>query len=129
MLLWENTLQTVLMIRVPEGVKDVPEGTMGKPSSLRMVSTQDMYPTLLDLCNLPARDDIDGRSLVPLLQDPAAAWPYPAISSYDFSEFSIRTEGWRYTIYIDGGEELYDHSNDPNEWENLAGKKKYQDNG
>ena len=118
--LWENVLQTVLMIKVPEGVSSVPLGTAGKQVCGRIVSTQDIYPTLLDLCNLPPRSDIDGRSLVPLLVDPHQEWPYPAVSSYDFSEFSIRTEGWRYTVYIDGSEELYDHQNDPNEWHNLA---------
>lgn len=123
--LWENTLQTVLMIKVPEGIADIPEGTMGKGGSSRIVSTQDIYPTLIDLCNLPARPEIDGRSLVPLLRNPSAKWDFPAISSYDFSEFSVRTEDWRYTIYIDGSEELYDHKKDPNEWNNLADKKEY----
>lgn len=118
--LWENVLQTVLMIKVPEGISGIPDGTAGKPVCRRIVSTQDMYPTLIDLCNLPPREDIDGRSIVPLLKDPTTEWPYPAISSYDFSEFSVRTEDWRYTIYIDGSEELYDHTKDQNEWYNLA---------
>ena len=34
---------------------------------------------------------------------------------------AVRTERWRYIRYHDGGEELYDHSNDPWEWTNLAG--------
>lgn len=125
--LWENTLQTVLMMQVPKGVADVPDGTVGKGSSKRIVSTQDLYPTLVDLCNLPEKTDIDGRSIVPLLQNPTAEWNFPAISSYDFSEFSVRTENWRYTIYIDGEEELYDHQNDPNEWANLAKNPDYKD--
>ena len=60
------------------------------------------------------------KALVPLLKDPAAAWDYPAITTYDFSEYSIRTERWRYIRYIDGSEELYDQANDPEEWTNLA---------
>jgi hypothetical protein len=32
---------------------------------------------------------------------------------------------WRYIRYADGGEELYDRTNDPNEWENLAGKTEF----
>ncbi len=125
--LWENTLQTVLMIKVPKGVADVPEGTTGKGGSTRIVSTQDIYPTLIDLCNLPVRSDIDGRSIVPLLKNPGEIWDFPAVSSYDFSEFSIRTEDWRYTIYIDGEEELYNHQTDTNEWYNLAKNPDYQD--
>jgi hypothetical protein len=57
---------------------------------------------------------------VPLLSDPETEWDYPAITSYDYNEFSIRTEDYRYIKYIDGSEELYDHRNDPEEWTNLA---------
>ena len=34
--------------------------------------------------------------------------------------FSYRTQNWRYIRYGNGQEELYDHKNDPYEWENLA---------
>ena len=34
----------------------------------------------------------------------------------------MRTEQWRYIRYADGGEELYDHRNDPYEWTNLASR-------
>lgn len=101
------------------------EGTRAGTVCQRVVSLQDMYPTILDLCGLPPGSDIDGRSLVPLLRDPGAEWDYPAISSYDFDEFSIRTERWRYTRLIDGSEELYDHRRDPEEWTNLAGDPRF----
>ena len=32
---------------------------------------------------------------------------------------AIRTKNWRYIRYAKGGEELYDHRSDPNEWNNL----------
>ena len=32
----------------------------------------------------------------------------------------MRSEHWRYILYEDGGEELYAHRTDPNEWTNLA---------
>ena len=38
----------------------------------------------------------------------------------------MRSERWRYIRYSDGAEELYDHSKDPNEWHNLAGKDEYR---
>jgi len=123
--LWENVLRSVLMIKVPEGVAGLPRGARKGARCRRVVSLQDIYPTLVDLCGLPPREDIDGRSLVPLLKNPSAPWDYPAVSSYDFSEFSVRTERWRYTIYIDGSEELYDHSHDPEEWTNLSGDPRY----
>jgi len=118
--LWENVLRTVLMIKAPPGTPGLPAGTQAGAACRRVVSLQDMYPTIVDLCGLPPRKDIDGRSLVPLLRNPEAKWNHPAISSYDFSEFSIRTERWRYTRLIDGSEELYDRNKDPEEWTNLA---------
>ena len=39
---------------------------------------------------------------------------------------AIRTERYRYIKYFDGSEELYDHHNDPKEWNNLSSKKNYQ---
>ena len=107
------------MIKAPPGSPGLPLGTHTGPCH-RIVSLQDIYPTLLDLCGLPARTDIDGRSLVPLLKDPQAPWPHPALTTYDYSEFSVRSERWRYTLLIDGSEELYDHHTDPEEWHNLA---------
>ena len=38
---------------------------------------------------------------------------------------SIRTENWRYIRYANGDEELYDHRNDPHEFNNLAGHSKH----
>ncbi|MDX2153762.1 MAG: DUF4976 domain-containing protein, partial [Bryobacteraceae bacterium] len=61
-------------------------------------------------------------SLVPLLKDPAAPRREPALTTYGRANHSIRTERWRYIRYRDGGEELYDHSSDPNEWTNLASR-------
>lgn len=118
--LWENVLQTVLMIRAPQGCPGLPQGSADGKRCARITSLMDIFPTLIDLCGLPSKEDLDGRSLVPLLKNPNSRWDYPAITTYDYSEFSIRTERWRYTRYIDDSEELYDHRKDPEEWENLA---------
>jgi hypothetical protein len=34
--------------------------------------------------------------------------------------YAIRTDRYRYILYNNGKEELYDHQNDPNEWNNLV---------
>ena len=60
------------------------------------------------------------RAAVPLLRDPDALWPDPAISTYGKDNHTIRTKRWRYIRYADGTEELYNHDYDPNVWTNFA---------
>ena len=64
----------------------------------------------------------------PLLKNPQAARREPALTTYGRGNHSIRSEGWRYIRYADGGEELYDEKNDPNEWTNLAAKAEHAAN-
>ena len=111
--LWDNVARCPLFIRDPNG-------TNAGQRCDRVTSLIDLYPTLLELCGLPARKDLDGRSLVPLLHDPKATWDHPALTSYDITEFAVSTERWRYIRYLDDTEELYDLQNDPEEWHNLA---------
>ncbi len=118
--LWENLARVVLIVRAPPGTPGLPAGTPAGARSPRVVSLLDLYPTLLDLAGLPEKPGLDGRSLAPLLSDPEQEWDHPAITTYFVDEFSIRDERWRYIRYIDGGEELYDHDTDPEEWRNLA---------
>jgi arylsulfatase A-like enzyme len=83
------------------------------------VELLDIYPTLVELCGLPQRDDLEGLSLGPLLRD-ASSTRRPAVSTYEPDNHAVITELWRYIRYNDGGEELYDRVHDPNEWKNLA---------
>ena len=125
--LWENLAHSVLFMKVPEGVPGLRAGSVAGARTDRTVSLVDLFPTLLDLSGIPTKEGLDGHSLVPLLKDAEAPWPHPAITTYDFAEFSIRTEDWRYIHYIDGSEELYDHRTDPNEWKNLADDPEHAD--
>jgi choline-sulfatase len=86
----------------------------------RPVELLDLYPTLNELCGLPAVNGLEGRSLVPQLRDARAERPWPAITSHNQGNHAIRSERWRYIRYADGSEELYDMQNDPREWTNLA---------
>jgi arylsulfatase A-like enzyme len=86
----------------------------------RPVELLDLYPTLIELCGLPRRSGLDGHSLVRQLRDASAPRPWPAITTHNRGNHAVRSERWRYIRYADGTEELYDHRNDPHEWNNLA---------
>ncbi|MBS0202712.1 MAG: sulfatase [Planctomycetes bacterium] len=85
----------------------------------------DIYPTLIDLCGLKPRDDLEGISLNPQLKDANAKRDRPAITSHNQGNHGIRSESWRYIRYADGTEELYDMQADPHEWTNLAAKSEH----
>lgn len=113
--LWEEQTRSPLIFLAP-GV------TRAGAACGRTVDAMSVYPTLCDLAGLKIPAHVEGKSLRPLLVDPAAPWEQPALSTYLYQNHSVRTEAWRYTRYHDGGEELYDERKDPNEWRNLAGE-------
>jgi len=98
-----------------------------------LTSHVDLYKTFCELADvtLPARmQELDGRSLVPLLKDPNADWPdrerFVHCGRWDpgkrdafkFKNFAVRTERWRFV----NNRELYDISKDPFETTNVAGE-------
>jgi len=117
--LWERSTHVPFIISAPDKTK-------GKRCE-RPAELLSIYPTLIDLCSLEKRGDLDGTSIVPLLDDPAANWKRPAITTLGKDNHAVRTERWRYIRYADSGEELYDHDKDPNEWHNLADKAEHND--
>ncbi|MEO2017791.1 MAG: sulfatase-like hydrolase/transferase [Fuerstiella sp.] len=119
--LWENLIRTVLMIRVPSGVATMPQGSASGKVVTDLTSLLDIYPTLVDLAGLPPRPDLEGTSLRPLLSPGNQSLDRTIITTYDFADYSARYRKWHYINYVDGSEELYDLSKDPNEWHNLAG--------
>ncbi|HJN11631.1 MAG: sulfatase [Pirellulaceae bacterium] len=116
--LWEESTRVPLLLVGP-GIESGKE--CREPASL-----VDIYPTLVELCGLPANRHLEGVSLVPQLKDPATPREQPAITSSYFGNHSIRSRDWRLVVYEDGPEELYDHRNDPDEFNNLAGDPAYK---
>ena len=115
--LWKEATRTPLIIHVP-GVSK-PGARCASP-----VSLVDLYPTLVDLCGLPGRRDLDGRSLAPLVRSPSVDWPYPVVITHSpfwyGANHAVRSLRYHYIRYRDGGEELYDNVADPHGWTNLA---------
>ena len=115
--LWERSTRVPLVIAGP-GVNS--GGRCMKPAELL-----DLYPTLIDLCGLDRRTDLEGISLLPQLIDPGATRDRPAITSHNQGNHAIRSERWRYIRYADDSDELYDMDHDPHEWENIAAKPEH----
>jgi iduronate 2-sulfatase len=132
--LFEESARAPLLIYAPDS-----RGNGRKCS--RVVELVDLYPTVAELCGIEVPDDLPGKSLVPLLKSPDQAWESVAVTQVlrpgtssennqatQVMGRSIRTQRWRYTEWNAGAEgtELYDHDEDPQEFENLAGKAEYQ---
>jgi uncharacterized sulfatase len=123
--MWHKTSLFEQSARVPLVIVAPGEPGNGRACD-RLVELVDLYPTLVDLCGLPKVESLEGRSLRPLLADPAAAGKpaaYTQVRRGAVLGRSVRTARWRYTEWDDGrqGAELYDHEADPGEYENLAG--------
>jgi arylsulfatase A-like enzyme len=117
--LWQRSTHVPLIIT------GGPTRERGK-ARVQPVSLLDLYPTLVDLCGLPANSANEGISLRPMLEHSRAPHP-PVVTTYWPGNHSVRDERWRYTRYHDGSEELFDEAADKNEFHNLAGNPKYAD--
>ena len=89
------------------------------------VSLIDLYPTLMEMCEITTSQQLDGSSLVPLLRNPEKRTDRHAVTFVGPDNVSINTGKWRYIQYAQDEEELYDQQADPHEWKNLAGDKQY----
>jgi arylsulfatase A-like enzyme len=114
------------MIKVPIPANGLPGGSQNGYTCERNVSLVDIFPTLTELCGLNPKDGITGNSLVPLLEDPSIEWDFPVITSLGDNHYSVRKDQWHYINYEDKEEELYNLSEDPEEWRNLAGESSYE---
>jgi len=138
---WEESTRVPFVVRAPGVTK--PRGIAEHPIALI-----DLFPTLVDLCNVKGDTrkneqgrPLDGYSVRPFLENPTSRdWTGPdgalsmiyagaksktGLTPADIKDpakqhWSLRTERWRYVLYNNGAEELYDHVNDPYEWTNLA---------
>lgn len=120
---WRGVTRIPLMIRVPKtSSPSLPNGT---PIGVRCdapVNLLSLFPTLLDLCQLPSNPVNDGPSLLPLLKEPnRVTWKHNSVTYLSQpGAYAVSGRTHRYIHYQDGSEELYNIQADPYEWNNLA---------
>jgi len=132
--MWEESIRIPFLVRYPALIRS--------PKLVdEMVLNIDLAPSLLDLCGVPLKANVQGRSWKPLLEGNHAGWRKSWYYEYNFeNEFpytpnvrGVRTEEWKYIHYPNGeGQkdtylaELYNIKNDPLETNNLIDKPEAQ---
>lgn len=110
---FENAMKVPLIISAP--------GYPGNKKTNALVEFIDIFPTLSELSNLPQPEQLHGRSLMHLFQNPESPHKEIIYSRFVNGE-SIKTDRYLYTEWYDKedkfyGRMLYDHDADP--WENV----------
>jgi N-acetylglucosamine-6-sulfatase len=87
-----------------------------------LVGNHDIAPTLADMGNAQTPSFVDGRSVLPLANGTAMAWPRTAILSEQDLNLdlppiwrTLRMQGQKYIPFRNGEKEYYDLGNDPYE--------------
>ena len=88
----------------------------------QMATGCDWYPTILELCKLPAPDHrIDGKSLMPVIKSADALSAHSSFNWKSGKATAVREKDWK--LLLTGKKtELYEIPNDPGEKNNLANK-------
>ncbi|QGJ68530.1 Iduronate sulfatase [Planctomycetales bacterium 10988] len=120
---FETSMHIPLIVRVP--------GLSEGQGSYALIETVDIYPTLCDLAGIALPTHVQGKSFLPILQDPTLAGKETAIGRFRDGD-TVRTDKFRYSEYTDKkgkllGKMLFNHKQDPEEDQNLAEQKKNQE--
>ena len=115
-------------VRVP-GIIKWPGHRAGKTDLVPIIS-MDFMPTILDIAGLNPTEQLDGKSLVNILNGeidtvrPELLWHYPHYHSMGGVPYTaIRYLNWRLIQFHEGNRiELYDLAEDPHEDNNLSTK-------
>lgn len=123
-------------VRVYEESIRVPLLVSGGPfpagaTATQLVGNVDLAPTIVELAGAVPGHPLDGRSLVPIAQDPAVGAgrhllieTTPAVAD---GYAAVRTPNHVYVEYGDGQRELYDLRSDPYQLENRAADPAYEE--
>ena len=92
----------------------------------KVISAVDIYPTVMELCGVNMPHKTDGKSFAKLLQKPKSKHWKNVAYSYFNNGITVRTDRYRFTKYFRGNKpdlELYDHTTDPFENNNVASER------
>ncbi len=119
--------------RVPLIIYDPRHESAAKRRHVKQLAGNiDIAPTILDLAGLEFPKSVQGKTLIPLMSNPARqihdslllinVWGTSSAQS-----LAVLTKRFKYIYWFDGdaAEELYDIENDPLEMKNLAGNPDY----
>ncbi len=126
--MWTKNNLFDIALHTPMIIRD-PNRTSGRAAAI--TDFLDLFPTLTELAGLPAPEELDGLSLVPVLEDTSQSVRAVSFSRW-FDAESVRTERYRYTEWrTEDGEitdrMLFNLSTDPDETESVAGLAEYDD--
>ena len=122
--LWEKRKFFEGSVRVPMFLRSPRDWSPGRRRE--NVNSVDLFPTLCELAGIPAPSDLDGRSLVPLLQDRPTGWVNETFSQYDIDEFMLKRGNLKYLTFGEKGTDvLFDLASDPGESTNRISDMNY----
>ncbi len=115
-IIYEATLHSPLVVSMP-GQNSVGERTDA------LVEFVDIFPTLSESCCLPILPELEGISMLPVMNQPSLSWKTAVFSQYKTFR-SIRTDRYRLTE-SPTRVELYDYTTDPHSEINVAENPEY----
>lgn len=89
-----------------------------------LVEMVDIYPTLCELAGLDLPAHLQGKSLVPTLEDPKSEHKRAIFGRYHAGE-TVRTANFQYSVWRHGDAMLYDHNKDSDEDINVVEDPRY----
>ena len=125
-LLYEESIRAPLIIKWP----GMPDSNKGKLLQ-QLVLNIDVAPTILDMAGIEVPAVMNGKSMLPLINDPEAEFREDFFLEHDSviivdnpipDSYGVRTKDWKYIRYVNVEpevEEMYDLNSDPMELKNL----------
>jgi arylsulfatase A-like enzyme len=116
--LYEHSMKVPLIISGP----GIPKGKKSEAYAYLF----DLFPTLAELCSLPAPENIDGLSLEPVISGKSKEIRSSVFTAYRNTVRAVRTDEWKLIKYPERGlTQLFNLENDQFEMNNLSGDTAY----